>query len=149
MIPHFDHFPNRLVTAHEAGTQPLSFQCQTRACAPELSFARTVQKIVNPLVEPPADVWALGAAVCTHSVFILTTILTVNIRFTKFLPMMNFFYRCSMSYLPHGMVTMAGSLPPGWEDWYANLTDPPEISPTRADAWWVERSAETVQALMP
>ena len=34
---------------------------------------------------------------------------------------------------------MAGSLPPGWEDWYANLTDPPEISPTRADAWWVER----------
>ena len=49
------------------------------------------------------------------------------------------FYRCSMSYLPHGMVTMASSLPPGWEDWYANLTDPPEISPTRADAWWVER----------
>ena len=44
-----------------------------------------------------------------------------------------------MSYLPHGMVTMASSLPPGWEDWYANLTDPPEISPTRADAWWVER----------
>ena len=89
LIPHFDHFPNRLVTAHEAGKQPPSFQCQTRACAPELAFARTVQKIVNPPVEPPADVWALGAAVCTHSVFILTTILTVNIRFTKFLPMMN------------------------------------------------------------
>ena len=49
------------------------------------------------------------------------------------------FYWCSMSHLPREMVTMAGSLPPGWEDWYANLTDPPEISPTRADAWWVER----------
>lgn len=27
-----------------------------------------------------------------------------------------------MSYLTCGMVTMAGSLPPGWEGMYANLT---------------------------
>jgi len=34
---------------------------------------------------------------------------------------------------------MGGSLPLAWEQWYANLTDPPEISPARADAWWAER----------
>ena len=33
---------------------------------------------------------------------------------------------------------MAGSLQAGWEDWYANLADLPEISPTRADAWWAK-----------
>ena len=44
-----------------------------------------------------------------------------------------------MSYLPRGMITMTGSLPPGREDWYANLTDPPEISPSAADAWWADR----------
>ena len=37
------------------------------------------------------------------------------------------------------MIIMAGSLPPEWEDWYANLSDPPEISPTGADAWWADR----------
>ena len=44
-----------------------------------------------------------------------------------------------MSYIPRAMVTMAGSLPPGWEDWYAKLTDPPEISSSAADAWWADR----------
>jgi len=27
------------------------------------------------------------------------------------------FKRFTMSYLPREMVTMTGSLPPGWEDW--------------------------------
>ena len=45
----------------------------------------------------------------------------------------------STSCLPSVMLPMADSLSLGWEEWYANLTDPPEISPARADAWWVER----------
>ena len=49
------------------------------------------------------------------------------------------FKRLTMSYLPREMVTMTGSLPPGWEEWYANLTDPPEISPAGADGWWAQR----------
>ena len=49
--------------AHEIGTHPLNFQCAVEACAPELAFAQAVEKIDNPPVEPPADVWALGAAV--------------------------------------------------------------------------------------
>ena len=43
--------------------QPLNLQCAVEACAPELAFAQAVEKIDNPPVEPPADVWALGAAV--------------------------------------------------------------------------------------
>ena len=79
--PYFSGWYHILIISlkeHEAGTQPPSFQCQTRACAPELAFARTVQKIVNP----PVDL--------QHSIFVLMTVLTVNIRFTKFLPMVNF-----------------------------------------------------------
>lgn len=44
-----------------------------------------------------------------------------------------------MTGLPRRMVSMASSLPLGWESWYASLADPPEISPRSADAWWAER----------
>jgi len=37
------------------------------------------------------------------------------------------------------MLSMANSLPLGWENWYASLADPPEVSPNSADAWWAER----------
>lgn len=49
--------------AHEVGAPSLNFQCAMEACAPEMAFARVVEKIDNPAVEPPADVWALGTAV--------------------------------------------------------------------------------------
>ena len=49
--------------AHEMGMHPLNFQCAVEACAPELAFAQVVEEVDNPSVEPPADVWALGAAV--------------------------------------------------------------------------------------
>ena len=49
--------------AHEAGTLPLSFECAVVACAPEVAFARFVEGVDNPPIEPPADVWALGTIV--------------------------------------------------------------------------------------
>lgn len=60
-------------SAHESGTQPTSFQCAEEACAPEIAFARTVEKTNNPLVELPADAWALGAAVRTTPFFLSFT----------------------------------------------------------------------------
>jgi hypothetical protein len=69
--------------AHESGTQPLCFQCALEACAPEVAFARTVQKVDNPPVELPADVWALGTAVCiSHFLFSLLIVL-FELRSTK------------------------------------------------------------------
>lgn len=88
-------------------------------------FARTVQKIDNPPAEPPADVWALGAAV-RH--ILCRSYADADRRhqiYKIFACNDELFKRSSMSYLPRGMVTMTGSLPPGWEDWYSNLTDPP------------------------
>jgi len=34
---------------------------------------------------------------------------------------------------------MTGSVPPGWKSWYTNLSNPPEVSPSIADAWWAKR----------
>ncbi|KAJ6568132.1 kinase-like domain-containing protein [Mycena sp. CBHHK59/15] len=50
-------------SAHLTGTHSMSFQCALEACAPETAFARTVGKVENPTMEPPADVWALGAMI--------------------------------------------------------------------------------------
>ena len=44
-----------------------------------------------------------------------------------------------MTGLPGRMAAMAGSLPPGWQNWYANLSDPPEVSLSGADVWWASR----------
>ncbi|KAH7927484.1 kinase-like protein [Leucogyrophana mollusca] len=108
-------------SAHKAGTLPLSFQCAVEACAPELVFARVVEKIDNPPVEPSADVWALGAAIYE---IVAGSALFRGIGMTGLLPQ---------------MVLMAGSLPPGWRSWYASLSNPPEVSPSGADAWWASR----------
>lgn len=53
--------------AHEDGTPPTAFQCALEACAPEVAFARAIEKIDNPSIDAPADVWALGAMVNLHS----------------------------------------------------------------------------------
>lgn len=37
------------------------------------------------------------------------------------------------------MAIMAGSLPPGWESWYAGLQNPPEVSSSSADTFWRSR----------
>ena len=52
--------------AHETGTLPLRFQCALEACAPEVVFARVIEQVDNPPIEPPADIWALGASVSLH-----------------------------------------------------------------------------------
>jgi len=85
-VPH-SHILTTPLTAHEAGTLPPRFQCMARACAPELVFARIVLKIDNPAVEPPADVWALGCAVC-YVPFSFLPMLNHDIRSTKFLLLM-------------------------------------------------------------
>jgi serine/threonine protein kinase len=69
--------------AHEAGTLPLSFQCAVEACAPELVFAQVVEKTANPPVEPPADVWALGAAVRPIPLSLPILTLICELRFTR------------------------------------------------------------------
>ncbi|KAH7924444.1 kinase-like protein [Leucogyrophana mollusca] len=108
-------------SAHEAGTLPLSFQCAVEACAPELVFARVVENTANPHIEAPADVWALGAAIYE---IVTGSTLFRGIGLTGLLPQ---------------MVAMAGSLPPGYRNWHASLSNPPEVSPSGADAWWVSR----------
>ena len=45
------------------------------ACAPEMAFARVVEKIDNPPVELPADVWALGTAVPPIPLHLPTSVL--------------------------------------------------------------------------
>jgi serine/threonine-protein kinase SRPK3 len=50
-----------------------------------------------------------------------------------------------MTGLPLRMAAMASSLPPGWKNWYASLSDAPEVSPSGADAWWASRR----EALQP
>ena len=63
MTPHPHCFSIMPLIAHEARTVPLSFQCTAETCAPELAFARVVEKTANPPVGLSADVWALGATV--------------------------------------------------------------------------------------
>jgi hypothetical protein len=69
--------------AHEAGTLPPSFQCVVEACASELVYARVVEKIANPPVEPPADIWAVGAAVCPILLSPPTLMLIRELRSTR------------------------------------------------------------------
>ncbi|KIM41261.1 hypothetical protein M413DRAFT_10909 [Hebeloma cylindrosporum] len=107
--------------AHEVGTLPLSFQCARKACAPELAFARTVEKIDNPPVEPPADFWALGTAI--YEIIVGSPL----------------FHGRGISSLPHSMLAMTSSVPSEWKNWYANLSKPPEVSSSRADEWWESR----------
>ncbi|KAF8972588.1 kinase-like protein [Flammula alnicola] len=107
-------------SAHETRTLPPSFQCAIEACAPEMVFARVVEKTDNPPVEPPADVWALGTAIYE----LITGSALFNVGMTS---------------LPHKMAAMAGTLPPGWQNWYTSLSTPPEVSPSGADAWWALR----------
>jgi len=61
-----------LDAAHESGTQPLSSVCALEACAPEVVFTRIVENVDNPPVELPADIWALGTAVCDFFFLIVT-----------------------------------------------------------------------------
>ncbi|KZT13126.1 kinase-like protein [Laetiporus sulphureus 93-53] len=103
--------------AHKAGTLPLNLQCAVEACAPEVVYALVIKKTENPPVEPPADVWALGA--------VIFEIVTGS-------PL---FYGVGMPALPSRMSKMAGYVPPKWRSWRPDLT----ISPDQADAWWTSR----------
>lgn len=86
MVSHTSVIVHMLVmpyVAHESGTQPLRFQCGLEACAPEVAFARIFEKVENPPVELPADVWALGTAVCISYCLFSLLILFLEIRSTK------------------------------------------------------------------
>ncbi len=63
-LPLFFHVSDFQYTAHEVGKLPLRFECAAVACAPEAVFSRVVEKIDNPPMEPPTDIWGLGTAVC-------------------------------------------------------------------------------------
>ncbi|KAF8870261.1 kinase-like protein [Gymnopilus junonius] len=93
--------------AHNVGTPSPSFQCAWIALAPAVAFAIKVEKVENPTIDPAADIWALGTAI-----FEIVTGSPI-------------FYLTS---LPYAMLKVADVLPPGWENWYANLSDPPGVS---------------------
>ncbi|TFK68438.1 kinase-like protein [Pluteus cervinus] len=108
-------------SAHEAGKSPLHFQCAVEACAPEVVFSRVVEDVDNPPMEPPTDIWALGAAIYE---IVTGSSLFRGIGMTGVLP---------------EMIVMAGTLPHAWEEWHKGLANPPTVSPTRADSWWRQR----------
>ena len=61
------------IAAHKVGPRPQNFQCAVECCAPEIVFFCLAEKVQNPVIEPLADIWALGAAVCLPLLFILCT----------------------------------------------------------------------------
>ncbi|KAF8899480.1 hypothetical protein CPB84DRAFT_1847692 [Gymnopilus junonius] len=91
------------------------FQCARVACPPEVAFSFNVEKVENPAIEPSADIWALG-----------TAIFEIVVGSALFF----------MKPVPYAMVEMADVLPPGWEIWHASLSNPSEVSPNSANAWW-------------
>ena len=50
-----------------------------------------------------------------------------------------FYGLTSVLELLRQMAAMVDSLPPTWLNWYSSLANPPEVSPSGADAWWAER----------
>ncbi|KAG6889053.1 hypothetical protein C0995_004336 [Termitomyces sp. Mi166 len=107
--------------AHEVGTSISNFHCYTAVCAPEVAFATAIEELQDPLVNPPADVWALGC--CIYELVTGSQL----------------FGRMGMTGLPSSMVSIADSLPPGWQDWYATLPNPPEVSKNASNLWWASK----------
>ncbi|KAI5831073.1 kinase-like protein [Schizophyllum commune Tattone D] len=103
--------------AHKAGALPSRFQCAQEACAPEVVFALVVEHIDNPPVEPPADVWALGATI--YEIFTGSPL----------------FRGVGLGGLPKSMASMSATLPLAWKAW-CDSAPRPCSSP---DAWWTER----------
>ncbi|KAG6901938.1 hypothetical protein C0995_006460 [Termitomyces sp. Mi166 len=104
--------------AHEVGTSISNFHCRTAVCAPEVVFAMVIEEIKDPLVDPPADIWALGC--CIYELVTGSSL----------------FYRVSGHGLASRMVSMASSLPPKWQDWCATLPNPPQVSKDTSNLWW-------------
>ena len=124
--------------AHLSGTQLQSFQCAVISCAPEVAFALTVEKNDNPPVELPAVSGPLGLPYVllqpTLSVPITDFILLTKIY--EIVVGSPLFFMMGMSCLPFKAVVMTGSVPPEWQNWYSTLSNPPQVSPSDADAWW-------------
>ncbi|TFK69247.1 kinase-like protein [Pluteus cervinus] len=107
--------------AHEVGKLPLDFQCAVVACAPETVFSLVVEKIDNPPMELPTDIWALGTAIYE--------IVTGS----------SLFYGVDYSGIFSKMAEMLGTLPDGWKEWWKSRSKAPAVSPSGADAWWIQR----------
>ncbi|KAL1687450.1 kinase-like protein [Schizophyllum commune] len=105
--------------AHKAGTLPTAFQCAPEACSPEVAFARVVEKVRNPPVEPPSDIWALGASIYE--------IVTGS----------SLFHGVGVNGLPQCAAAMSATLPPSWKTWWESTPRPPQ----NPDAWWTEHRA--------
>ncbi|KAL1744934.1 kinase-like protein [Schizophyllum fasciatum] len=107
-------------SAHKAGTLPTRFQCAPEACAPEVAFARVVEGVKNPAVEPPSDVWALGASIY------------------ELVAGSSFFHGVAIGGLPQCMAAMSGALPPAWQAWWESVPRPPPAP----ELWWTEHRAK-------
>ncbi|KAL1717671.1 kinase-like protein [Schizophyllum commune] len=105
--------------AHKAGTLPIAFQCAPEACSPEVAFARVVEKVRNPPVEPPSDIWALGASI--YEIVTGTSL----------------FRGVGVNGLPQCAAAMSATLPPSWKTWWDSMPRPPP----NPDAWWTEHRA--------
>lgn len=102
-------------SAHRPGALPLAFTCALPACSPEIIFARVVEKIENPQIESPADVWALGTAI--YEIMTGTSLFNVG-----------------MTSLPHRMVSLTNVLPPSWQKWWNS--EPRRQPSVNHDSWW-------------
>lgn len=76
-----------LYVAHSIGTPHPHMHCSPKTCAPEIAFSRISDpnSVVEPAVEPSADVWSLGATVRSRSSNLLhsESKLTCHARFTR------------------------------------------------------------------
>ncbi|PPQ79232.1 hypothetical protein CVT26_000675 [Gymnopilus dilepis] len=112
-------------TAHYAGTLPSHFVCSKQSISPEAVFALRMQKIDNPPVEPPADIWGLGTAIY------------------QIVAGYALFDDVDIPSLPFYMLQMAGRspslLPPYWAAWLPRAGYPIDVSEESAERWWAER----------
>jgi serine/threonine-protein kinase SRPK3 len=128
--------------AHEAGTLPLSFECAAVACAPEVAFARFVEGVDNPPIEPqPTSGPSVPLCAPLRSFFLSLTLIS-EVQVYEIVTGYPLFDVASLPGLLHRMAAMADSLPPTWLNWYSSLANPPEVSPSSADAWWQKRREE-------
>ncbi|TRM59015.1 kinase-like protein [Schizophyllum amplum] len=103
--------------ARRFGESPSGYNaCAIEACPPEVAYARAVDGIFSPPVEPPADIWALG-----------TAIFELLAAFTPFRGL-------GSVGLPEYMARMAGHVPAQWSAWWETES----LSPVCADEWWGE-----------
>ena len=106
------------------------------ACAPEVAFARFVEGVDNPPIEPSGLSVPLCVPLRSLFFFSFSLILISEVQIYQIVTGYSFFDVVTLPGLLRRVATMADSLPPTWLNWYSSLANPPEVSPNSADVWW-------------